>query len=212
MPLAVGDRKVCSDCRAELPLTAFGRNRAQPDGLANQCHDCLAASRKRWNEQNPEYYQAWRNGLSASQYKALVKAQGGECAVCKRAQKHPFRRLHVDHDHVTGNFRSLLCHSCNAALGQVQDDPVILRALADYIERHRAGPVELPAREDRIRARGESHGMARLTEMQVREIRALAAGGMKQAEVGARFGITQAMVSMIVLRKSWKHLPDEEEA
>ncbi len=46
-------------------------------------------------------------------------------------------RLAIDHDHKTGQVRSLLCKKCNGVLGLVDDDPALLRAAADYIERHR---------------------------------------------------------------------------
>jgi hypothetical protein len=42
-----------------------------------------------------------------------------------------------DHDHTTGQFRGWLCHRCNVSLGLMADDPVRLRAAADYLERHR---------------------------------------------------------------------------
>jgi len=209
MPHAIGDRKVCSACRNDLPVTAFSRNRAQPDGFANQCNTCLNASRRRWNEKHPEYQQAWRHGLSATQYNALVEAQDGKCAVCKRPQKQTFKRLrlHVDHDHLTGRFRALLCHNCNAALGQVNDDPAILRALADYVEAHRARSAELPPTE-RQTVRGEMHHKAVLTAERITEIRALVMAGVRQVDVAPRFGVTPAHVSLVVHRRTWKHLPD----
>lgn len=55
--------------------------------------------------------------------------------------------------------------------------------------------------------RGERHGQAKLTEGQVIEIRRLAALGIRQKDVGAQFGITQTMVSHIVRRTAWTHLP-----
>jgi len=208
MPHAVGDRKVCSACRENLPLTAFSRNRSQPDGLANQCNTCLNVHRKRWADQHPEYQQAWRNGLSVGQYNALVEAQDGKCAVCKRPQKQAFKRLHVDHDHVTGAYRGLLCHPCNGALGQINDDPAILRALAEYIEGHRAAAVELPVREAPISRRGEAHHQARLTAEDIQKIRALVMAGVRQVDVAPQFGVTPAHVSLVVHRRTWKHLPE----
>ena len=46
-------------------------------------------------------------------------------------------KLHADHDHATGRHRDLLCLSCNNGIGYFYDNPALLRAAADYIERHR---------------------------------------------------------------------------
>lgn len=43
----------------------------------------------------------------------------------------------IDHDHVTGLVRGLLCTSCNMAVGQFKDDPESMRNAANYIERSR---------------------------------------------------------------------------
>lgn len=53
---------------------------------------------------------------------------------------------------------------------------------------------------------GESNPRARLTSAEVARIRAIyAAGGVRQKDVAAQFGITQAMVSRIVRGASWGH-------
>jgi hypothetical protein len=52
---------------------------------------------------------------------------------------------------------------------------------------------------------GEAFAGAVLTEKQVKEIRALK-GKMKQREIGERFGVGQSYVSLIHLRKIWKHV------
>ncbi len=64
-------------------------------------------------------------------------------------------------------------------------------------------------RPDR-RARGERVNTAKLTESEVREIRKLYADGSResQASVAARYGVTQTVISHILLRMTWKHLPD----
>ena len=58
--------------------------------------------------------------------------------------------------------------------------------------------------ESRPRRTGEKNGMAKLTEVQVAEIRQLlAAGEVKQKSIAIRFGITQSLVSMINTGKVW---------
>jgi len=91
-----------------------------------------------------------------------------------------------------------------------RDNPAILRALADYIEAHRAAPIKDRLSPDfpTYYAKGEDHPAAVLNEVQIREIRALAMTRVKQLDIGQHFGVTQQMVSYIVRRKSWSHLPD----
>jgi 5-methylcytosine-specific restriction endonuclease McrA len=56
--------KRCSRCRTEKAATEFYRNRAQPDGLDNQCKDCgkaaRAASKKKCPESVRAYCARWR--------------------------------------------------------------------------------------------------------------------------------------------------------
>lgn len=49
-------------------------------------------------------------------------------------------------------------------------------------------------------------GNAKLTELDVLAIRAMAASGAEQNEIVARFNITQSLVSLILNRKIWKHI------
>jgi hypothetical protein len=53
--------------------------------------------------------------------------------------------------------------------------------------------------------RGERHGMSKVTEEQVREIRELA-GTMNQMQIAAKYGITHSAVSLIIRRKKWAHV------
>ena len=76
-------------------------------------------------------------GLRPADYRRMVDEQGGRCAICGGAPNGNGNRLAVDHDHASGAVRGLLCHGCNAGMGQLKDDPELLRAAADYLERHK---------------------------------------------------------------------------
>ena len=67
----------------------------------------------------------------------MREAQGDRCAICKGERCGPGDRLHIDHDHVTGKVRALLCSRCNTMIGLAGDDPARLTAAAAYIRRHR---------------------------------------------------------------------------
>jgi hypothetical protein len=53
-------------------------------------------------------------GVTDTEYARRLAEQDGHCAICPSTPK--VRRLHVDHDHATGEVRGLLCHRCNRAL------------------------------------------------------------------------------------------------
>jgi hypothetical protein len=63
------------------------------------------------------------------------------------------------------------------------------------------------AKNRRIAARGEKHGRRKLTDIAVKKIRDLCAlGNMKQSVIGSIFGVSQAVISGIHLRKIWSHV------
>jgi len=85
------------------------------------------------HENKPEARRAYLKrcfGISPAEYDALLAKQNGACAICRRRSK---RRLCVDHCHVTGRIRGLLCHFCNLALGYLRDDQASLVAALAYL-------------------------------------------------------------------------------
>jgi hypothetical protein len=70
-------------------------------------------------------------GISLDEYDRMLEKQNGVCAVCSKPPNG--RRLHVDHDHKTGEIRGLLCSGCNVALGAVNDNTSVLQKLISYI-------------------------------------------------------------------------------
>ena len=87
------------------------------------------------SKRNREYYLKKTYGMSKQDYQQLLDTQNGGCKVCgKKPGLGKHSGLHVDHDHVTGKVRGLLCYPCNSAIGLAHDDPETLRNLADYLE------------------------------------------------------------------------------
>ena len=68
-------------------------------------------------------------GLTLEEYEARL-AEG--CSIC--GEHGP--RMAMDHCHATGKVREPLCANCNNGLGRFFDKPELLRAAADYLERH----------------------------------------------------------------------------
>lgn len=72
-------------------------------------------------------------GIGAIDWALMYNDQNGECAACCEGLKFD-RTTHVDHNHLTGKVRGLLCNGCNTALGMMKENPVALRRLALYLE------------------------------------------------------------------------------
>ena len=77
-------------------------------------------------------YQVSLYGLTPEDYTAMVEAQQSRCAICRAMVSG---NLHVDHDHISGKVRGLLCGPCNRLLGLAKDEAETLRAAIEYLER-----------------------------------------------------------------------------
>ena len=62
-------------------------------------------------------------GITIAQYDEMFANQGGACSICLRPVGQ--QRLAVDHDHVTGRVRGLLCARCNAQLGWLENHQLV---------------------------------------------------------------------------------------
>lgn len=126
--------KWCPHCRQELPKAAFGRNRAAPDGLTAYCKPCHTEKGRQSKERNHgstrDYHLMRRYGLTSADVDRMVEEQGGVCAICQEREAK-----HVDHDHLSGTVRGVLCFCCNQGLGNFRDRPDVMRAAIDYLER-----------------------------------------------------------------------------
>lgn len=108
----------CAGCQTFRDLEDFGKG-------ATACRAC--ASAKQHGAMIEKTY-----GLTPDQYEALLKRQGGKCAICRAKPKS--KRLAVDHDHGTGEVRGLLCSRCNHdLLGSAWDSLAMATALWHYM-------------------------------------------------------------------------------
>lgn len=62
-----------------------------------------------------------RYGITQQDYNTMLVAQSGACAICAKACPTG-KRLAVDHDHLSGKVRGLLCASCNARINTLAFD------------------------------------------------------------------------------------------
>lgn len=89
--------------------------------------------------------------LTLEEYNRVFKHQGNKCGICREPVKPGKNRLAVDHGHILGELRGLLCSTCNRAIAKFQDSVVKLQAAVDYLTNF---PVTVALGEPRFTAPG----------------------------------------------------------
>lgn len=143
--------KPCRVCLIEKPLVDFYRHPAAADGHLGLCKTCQKQRSKERHERlrSDVAYKKNRSrtarintlkrkyGMSVEDYNRLLHQQGDACHICR--SQHPgleFSFFPVDHDHVTGEVRGLLCNDCNLGLQRFKDNPEFLMGAAAYLLKH----------------------------------------------------------------------------
>lgn len=139
--------KRCEECGAHFTPSKYAVNRtrfcSRRCGHRNHCarnREAHNAKARRWRAANPEKVREINRradlknkyGLTPEDYEQILSKQDGRCAICRAPARSGY--LCVDHDHVTGDVRGLLCGRCNAVLGYAEDSPVTLRSAIHYLE------------------------------------------------------------------------------
>ena len=142
--------RTCNKCGIEQDLeTCFyktGRkNDTNPNNRHYTCKECTKARLKESKSQSPkrkrELHLLRKFNMTLNDYDQMVERQGDKCALCpatKPGGRHTDASWCIDHDHVSGKIRELLCNDCNMVLGIVQDSPEHLLRMVKYIFKHNA--------------------------------------------------------------------------
>lgn len=134
---AHGSPKTCVECKTEYK--------------AHSSKYCLPCRKNKWRngagaERPSNSARSRRNqmlkrvyGIAIEQVDALYASQDGKCAICEAHKPSEFKSMKhslvVDHDHVTGRVRGLLCQTCNSGMGQLRDSVDLLKKAIKYLER-----------------------------------------------------------------------------
>lgn len=70
-------------------------------------------------------------GITTEQFNLMLKEQDNKCLICLKPST---RILQVDHNHINGKVRGLLCWKCNTFLGLLNDDIPSLKRAINHIE------------------------------------------------------------------------------
>lgn len=78
-------------------------------------------------------------GISLEHYNNILKSQSECCAICHRhismslTKSGKPKKLAVDHHHLTGAIRGLLCFQCNSGLGNFKENISFLQKAISYL-------------------------------------------------------------------------------
>lgn len=106
----------------------------------------------------PRYHLMREYGISDSDYDVLFESQGWACAICRRPRRDGERRFPIDHDHVTGEIRGILCDDCNVGIGRLKDSVRLLASAIVYLEDGISAAKTLETTRQRVRVRPDRHG------------------------------------------------------
>jgi hypothetical protein len=131
-----------------VSLEDFNRDVTAKGGRKSYCKRCAKKQRKRyysdpknlekickksneWKKNNKERVKKnlrkWslRNkfNMTVDEYDEMLEKQKGVCAICGKSEvvknQYGIKRLAVDHNHITGKVRGLLCTHCNIGIGNL---------------------------------------------------------------------------------------------
>lgn len=141
-----GDDITCNKCGESKPKSSFFKESSTVRGYRYSCKDCekprfseyrnkpgikarMAHNRRKWNRTRTYNF-------PPDLYDSRFSEQGNVCAICGTSNPGGRGQFHADHNHSTSQPRGILCHNCNVALGNFKDNPEILRAAIEYLNKY----------------------------------------------------------------------------
>jgi len=146
--------RICKTCGGEKPIEEFakynGKHKKVNGGYRPHCLVCYRAyilrmhhkhkhkhvwtESKRRSNRNCKLKKAY--GITLEDYEAMLEAQGGKCAICGTTEESARGRIFsVDHCHITGVVRGILCSNCNNGLGRFKDNRELLSKAIEYLSK-----------------------------------------------------------------------------
>lgn len=131
-------RKPCATCNKPFTPTAkVGRHFSYcPACRTVRRKEDWVKSRDRIAAQNRASH-IRKYGITVNEYNQILEAQNHACAICgsKNGGFKKIRSFAIDHDHLTGKVRGLLCQPCNTGLGLFRDSTEIIGKAMSYLSK-----------------------------------------------------------------------------
>lgn len=139
----------CPSCNNDFEIKIRNINRGGGVYCSKKCNPSYAAKYERsvlLRRRNLKKY-----GLSIEKYQDIVESINNKCQICGKTPSPSsvrHNKLSVDHDHVTGQLRGLICHKCNVALGLFCEDVDILNNAIQYLNKYNKNKENMPDNQE----------------------------------------------------------------
>lgn len=110
-----------------------------PNKTNHYCKECSKElNKKSYNySKQRKYLLNKKFGITIEEYDNLLLDQHNRCYICHIHTSKLDKSLAVDHDHITGKVRGLLCGSCNRFLGRINDSIETANRLLEYLKKNK---------------------------------------------------------------------------
>tara|TARA_R110001606_G_C14933178_1_gene598257 strand:+ start:47 stop:541 length:495 start_codon:yes stop_codon:yes gene_type:complete len=128
------DCKKCCNLRSSKWLIINKESRKDYDKI--RYHTTLKGTQKL--KDKSQFHLAKKYNLSLKEYRDLLIKHNNKCNICKKENNNGIN-LAVDHNHITGKVRGLLCTTCNIGIGylQVDKNTKLLKAAIKYVNNNK---------------------------------------------------------------------------
>lgn len=145
--------RTCVKCGIEKSITEFFRDKNKKSGYDSDCKSCFKlfyqANKEFFHNRNQLSYiknkqeiliannrskYLHRYGIHPDDKTKMMQEQDNKCVICNK-EFLSFSKAYVDHNHATKQVRAILCNECNTGLGSFKENPIFLRAAANYLEK-----------------------------------------------------------------------------
>jgi hypothetical protein len=131
-------KRFCKKCNKQKTCDQFFLQRSKGENswrFNSPCKDCYKIRQQSdYKKKYLKFYLKLKKfGISESDYNNMLDNQNHCCAICGFHKKYFRTDLAIDHCHRTGKIRALLCNNCNAGIGMLKDDIVLLKKAMEYL-------------------------------------------------------------------------------
>lgn len=120
---------VCKICKEEKSLFDFPKHKNRLTGLDNRCKKCKI-------ERDKIVYNLKKNNKSVPKFCECCGKLPEESFRSKSTKtKNGIRKLVLDHDPITNEFRGWICESCNHAIGNLGDNIEGIKKALNYLSK-----------------------------------------------------------------------------